>query len=242
MQIQSQPTGRSEVVAKIPFLTRQIVRLGVRPLKTTVSHHFGGCLKSAASCFWLWILLLATFSFSVAPAALASNSAVQANDPAYTFTTLAGLAGQAGSTDGTRSAARFKTPLRVAVDSAGYVYVADEGNGTIRKITPEGLVSTLAGMAGSPGSADGIGSVAQFNSPEGVAVDSMGNVYVGDTYNRTIRKITPNGEVSTLAGMTRTIGSADGIGSAAGFWFPVGVPRASTLRPAWPSMWTAIST
>ena len=99
-------------------------------------------------------------------------------------TTLAGLAGSAGSADGTGSAARFNDPVGVAVDSAGNVYVADTDNHTIRKVTPAGVVTTLAGLAGSSGSADGTGSAARFNDPYGVAVDSAGNVYVADTGQR----------------------------------------------------------
>ena len=90
------------------------------------------------------------------------------------------------------------------MDSAGNVYVADTFNHTIRKITPAGVVSTLAGLAGSIGTANGTGSAARFNYPEGVAVDSAGNLYVADTDNHTIRKITPAGVVSTLAGLAGT--------------------------------------
>jgi secreted PhoX family phosphatase len=143
--------------------------------------------------------------------------------PAGVVTTLAGLAGSSGSADGTGSAARFNAPVGVAVDSAGNVYVADDNNSTIRKVTPAGVVTTLAGLAGSFGSADGTGSAARFQFPHGVAVDSADNVYVADGENNTIRKVTPAGVVTTLAGLAGSSGSADGTGSAARFAFPDGV-------------------
>ncbi len=133
----------------------------------------------------------------------------------YTFTTLAGLAGQSGSADGAGPTAQFLYPTSVAVDNAGNIYVADTGNRTIRKITPAGVVSTLAGSPGNVGDVDGTGSAASFEFPAGVAVDNAGNVYVGE--NGTIRKITPAGVVTTLAGSPDYHGDADGTGSAARF-------------------------
>ncbi|MFN7887935.1 MAG: hypothetical protein ACK6C0_10195 [Betaproteobacteria bacterium] len=86
------------------------------------------------------------------------------------------------------------------------------------RFTPTGTASTFAGTAGSSGSADGTGTVARFNGPRGVAVDGSGNVYVADTDNHRIRKITPAGAVSTLAGTTGSSGSADD--TAASFYSP----------------------
>ena len=129
-------------------------------------------------------------------AALAMAATSQATAQEYTFTTLAGPDESPGAIDGTANAARFGGgfyigpcgPCGAAVDSVGNVYVADSYNQTIRKVTPGGVVTTLAGLAGSYGGADGTGSGARFNYPSGVAVDSAGNVYVADTYNNTIRR------------------------------------------------------
>ena len=134
------------------------------------------------------------------------------------------VAGKQGSTDAKGSAALFNNPTALAVDRNGYVYVADTGNNTIRKITPDGTVTTLAGNAlVNAGSADGTGSAALFNAPVGVTVDASGNVYVADGGNFTIRKITPNGTVTTLAGNAGVQGSFDGTGTAAEFYQPSGV-------------------
>jgi sugar lactone lactonase YvrE len=137
--------------------------------------------------------------------------------------TLAGLADNTGSTNGVGSNARFNYPFAVAVDALGIVYVADTYNSTIRKITAGGLTSTFAGLAGNSGSADGTNSLARFNLPQGIAVDNRGNVYVADTGNNTIRKITTNGVVSTLAGLAGNSGDADGTGINARFDYPTGV-------------------
>src|SRR5207245_2370200 len=158
---------------------------------------------------------------------LAGSLGAQSVYVPYTFTTLAGAA-SIGSADGTGSAARFYFPTGVATDSSANVYVADQYNHTIRKITPAGVVTTLAGLAGNPGRGDGTGSAARFNYPSGVATDSSGNVYVADPYNHTIRKITPAGVVTTLAGLAENPGSADGTGSAARFSAPWGVATDSS--------------
>ncbi|MDB6169064.1 MAG: repeat containing protein, partial [Verrucomicrobia bacterium] len=134
-------------------------------------------------------------------------------------TPVAGLAGFAGSTDGVGSLARFNTPGRVAVDAVGTLYVADYLNNTIRKITSDGAVTTLAGSAGLSGFANGTGSGARFNRPFGIAVDNSGSVYVSDTGNHTIRMITSSGVVTTVAG-NGAAGSSNGTGTAASFSSP----------------------
>ncbi|MCX6954759.1 MAG: NHL repeat-containing protein [Verrucomicrobia bacterium] len=140
----------------------------------------------------------------------------------YAVSLLAGRPGLV-SVDGQGRTASFTTPSSVAVDAAGNVFVADTTNQTIRKITASGAVSTFAGLGGQPGATDGTGSAARFNSPRGVAVDDAGNVYVADANNHTIRKITPAGAVSTLAGQAGAAGSTDGDGAAARFNRPTGV-------------------
>ena len=138
-------------------------------------------------------------------------------------TTLAGLAGQIGSADGTGSAARFYTPLGVAVDRDANVFVADYDNGTIRKVTPGGVVSTVAGLARAYGSADGTGGAARLNGPSGIAIDGTGNLFVTDYSNSNIRKITPEAVVTTVAGMSGVTGTADGTGAVARFNSPQGI-------------------
>jgi sugar lactone lactonase YvrE len=144
----------------------------------------------------------------------------------YTFTTIVGLAGVSGTADGTNSTARFYRPAGLAVDGAGNIYVADLLNQTIRKIAPAGtnwVVSTLAGLAGTLGSADGTNDQARFDRPSAVAVDNAGNLFVTDNYNQTIRQITPVGTnwvVSTVAGLAGSAGSDDGTNSQARFKGP----------------------
>lgn len=136
-------------------------------------------------------------------------------------TTLAGSGGF-GFADGTGAAASFYRPYGIAIDAAGNLFVADSENNRIRKVTPGGVVTTFAG-SGAPGAADGAAASATFQRPGGVAFDAAGNLYVADTGNSVLRKITPAGVVSTLAGQAGVMGSQNGIGSAARFRQPSGV-------------------
>jgi hypothetical protein len=151
----------------------------------------------------------------------------------WTVTTIAGLAGNQGSADGTNSDARFSYPVGLAL-ADGDLYVACYLNHTIRKITQVGtnwVVSTVAGLAGNQGSADGTNDVARFKSPEGVLADGNGNLYVADTANQTIRKLSrmgTNWSVKTLCGLAGFSGTADGTNSDARFYFPFGIAMASS--------------
>jgi streptogramin lyase len=139
--------------------------------------------------------------------------------PAGVVSTIAGT-GTSGFVNGNGTAASFSTVRSVAVDSSGNVFVADTYNHAIRKITPAGVVSTLAGT-GTSGFVNGTGTAASFSTPFGVAVDSSGNVFVADTGNNAIRKITPAGVVSTFAGaVTSLSGFANGTGTEASFNTP----------------------
>lgn len=155
----------------------------------------------------------------------AMNHTIRKVTSAGAVTTLAGSAGNSGSADGTGAAARFNYPTGIAVDNSGNAYVADTTNNLVRKISPAGNVTTIAGLAGVSGSSDGSDSFALFNQPGGLAVDSAGNVYLADTGNSTIRKITPAHAVTTLAGLPGIAGFKDGTGSDA--WF--NQPRSVTL-------------
>ncbi len=152
-----------------------------------------------------------------------TNSVIRRITPAGDVTTFAGAVLQFGAVDGAATTARFTLPRGLAVDGAGNVYVADGGNHTIRKITPDGTVSTLAGAAGQPGTANGTGSAARFNGPFGVAVDGAGNVFVADSESHTIRRVTSGGVVTTVAGQAGVSGSTDGGIAVARFNQPRGV-------------------
>jgi sugar lactone lactonase YvrE len=143
--------------------------------------------------------------------------------PAGMVTTLAGKPGVSGTADGTATDARFNFPTDVAIDAAGNLYVTDTGNVTVRKITPAGNVSTLAGSPGQPGIQDGVGAAARFSRPQGLTIDTAGNLFMTDSSDTTIRKITPSGRVTTFAGSIKFSGLADGVGAAAQLNAPHGI-------------------
>lgn len=133
--------------------------------------------------------------------------------------------GASGNTDGTGSNARFNYPCGITVDRAGNLYVADTGNHRIRKIVNAladggGTVSTLAGS--TSGYADGTGTSAKFESPMDISVDTAGYLYIADTSNHRIRRVSPSGVVTTIAG-TGTQGCADGAGNVATFCLPTAI-------------------
>ncbi len=173
-------------------------------------------------------------SNGTAPAAT-SNAAILT--VTHTLSLLAGKLGGAGYDDGNGPAATFYNPAGIATDAAGNLYLSDQFNQLIRKVSPTGDVTTVAGTPGVPGSTNGPAASARFNAPQQVAVDSDGNLYVADSGNHVIRMITAVGVVSTYAGRAGTPGSTDGIGGAARFNSPSGV---AVYQPAVPGPVTLV--
>ncbi|HEY0320737.1 MAG TPA: NHL repeat-containing protein [Pyrinomonadaceae bacterium] len=152
------------------------------------------------------------------------NNRIRKVTPEGIVATIAGS--DEGFKDGQGASARFNTPSALALDAHDNLYVADTGNNAIRKITPEGMVTTIAG-GGNAGFQDGPADDARFNAPVGVAVDAQGNVYVADTYNDRIRLITTYGQVATIAGGASP-GYLDGAALNASFDTPCGLAIAPT--------------
>ncbi|HZM01402.1 MAG TPA: serine/threonine-protein kinase, partial [Candidatus Saccharimonadales bacterium] len=136
---------------------------------------------------------------------------------------LAGQTGTTGSGDGLGAAAQFDAPEGIAIDRDGNLYVADTGNNTIRKVTPDGLVTTIAGLAGTRGSFDGVGRAARLWVPFSLAIDGKKNIYVAELGNNDIREITPEGLVVTFSGLAGAPGYANGTGVSARFRNPCGI-------------------
>ena len=153
-----------------------------------------------------------------------ANHTIRKITPTGLVSTLAGSAGHSGATDGTGTAARFREPNSIAIDASGNLFIADTGNNLIRRITPDGTVSTFAGYNnGNYGAIDGVGTAAMFGFPEGLTIDRNGNLFVADSLSCTIRKITPNGVVTTVAGRAFNRATADGAGANAAFYHPAAI-------------------
>ena len=141
--------------------------------------------------------------------------------PDGTTTVFAGSPGMRGSNDGAGSDARFNFPNAITIDGSGNLYVTDAF--TVRKITPEGVVTTIAGAANAKGDVDATGSAARFDNPSDLAVDADGNVFVSELDLHVIRKVTPDGTVTTFAGMRGSGTSVDGSLTSARFIGPLGL-------------------
>jgi sugar lactone lactonase YvrE len=171
--------------------------------------------------------------FTPGQIAIASNGDVYVSDsenhtirritPSGLVMTFAGSPGQAGDSDGQGGAARFNLPAGLAIDVSGNVYVADTRNHTIRRISPDGAVVTVAGLAGNPGAVDGTGTAARFDSPQGIEIDAAGMIWIADTNNFAIRRMTPAGDVITYAGGPTKISGENGHISVAGFGLVSGI-------------------
>lgn len=151
----------------------------------------------------------------------AQNNVVRKITPDGAVSTFIGT-GTAGFMDGTPNTATFRNPYAISIDSIGNLYVADTSNHAIRKITPTGTATTIAGN-GASGSNDGNGMAAKFRIPFGITIDSANNLYVADTGNNTIRKITPAGDVTTFAGTAGVEGNTNGYRTMATFSGPHGL-------------------
>jgi hypothetical protein len=168
----------------------------------------------------------------------AVNHLVRKITPDGTVSTVAGRVGEVGSEDGSGTAARFAAigtnplnsattlavgPFGITVDDGGNAFVADGNSHVLRRITPSGLVTTYSGISGTEGFRDGPAMQALYRNPVGTAVDAVGNVFVADTYNHVIRRISAAGTVTTVAGNVGVPGSTDGAGSAARFVHPTAI-------------------
>lgn len=181
--------------------------------KTLDKVTFNGKTATVSVASTTQLLVLVPTAAGTGPVSVSVSGGAAVNGPVFTYivsgvvSTLAGRI-TAGSNDGTGSAANFNNPRSLTIDAAGNLYVADYGNGSVRKVTPAGVVTTIA---------------TNLKSPSGIVVDAAGNLYVTETSTHIIYKITSTGAVSTFAGTSGTRGSVDGTGTAASFWGPQGI-------------------
>lgn len=159
-----------------------------------------------------------------------ASSSIRKIAPNGVVTTLAGVDGTVprtegaiGSRDGSGTDARFNSPDGITIDADGNLFVSDMGNRTIRKVTPAGDVTTVAGSPGLSGSADGNGAAARFLAPMGITSGPDGNIYLADSFSNTIRQVAANGDVITVAGKPASYGYRDGNSTSALFWNPAGI-------------------
>jgi sugar lactone lactonase YvrE len=199
----------------------------------TLTNGYGSATSSAAA---LTVVQAPEFTAAVGIAADSagnlfvsdlSDHVIWKVSPASQVTLLAGSKGIPGAADGQGSSAQFRSPGCLAFDPAGNLVVADTGNHTIRRIAPDGTVTTLAGSPGLPGTTNGPGPLARFNAPYGIAVSGTGAVYISDSQNHTIRLLAPDGTVSTYAGTPAVSGQANGTALSATFNQPNGLALAA---------------
>jgi len=203
--------GNLYVVAAVSNAIQKVTPAGVTSTFAGATADFAFFLPPMENGeFWTYAGAVATDGAGNVYVADTFSDTIRKITPAGIVTTLAGTSLVTGNADGTGAAAQFYDPQGIATDSGANVYVADTGNNTIRQITPAGVVTTLAGTAGIAGSADGTGSTASFNRPTSLAADVTGNIYVADTNNDTIRKVTPQGVVTTVAGTAGISGFTPG--------------------------------
>ncbi|HTI68526.1 MAG TPA: hypothetical protein VMF06_01060 [Candidatus Limnocylindria bacterium] len=216
--------GDSYVADTYNFTIRKITAAGVVSVFAGTTGQPGSTNGLSSESRFTYPKGVAVDASGVVYVADTGNHMVRKIDREGFVTTVAGLSGNVGSVDGQGSRARLNYPQGVAADSGGILYVADTFNHTIRRINSDGMVTTVAGVAGKSGSANGVGTNALFLYPAGLAVDASHNLYVADSGNHAIRKIdTTTWEVTTFAGNATHPGSTDATGTGAQFNAPLGV-------------------